>query len=115
MSVESSQSRISSRRNQSGKLRKTNPSANIKNASQVSRRKPKHNHMSASYSAVKKGSSKGRESLRNKRKRNEQWKAPESLARAGSKKKSSSPRGKGYDKKKSVSYTHLTLPTICSV
>ena len=56
--------------------------------------------MSASYSAVKKGSSKGRESLRNKRKRNEQWKAPESLARAGSKKKSNSPRGKGYDKKK---------------
>ena len=58
--------------------------------------------MSASYSAMKKASSKGRESLRNKRKGNSQWNAPENLARAGSKKKTSnSPRrGKGYDKKK---------------
>jgi hypothetical protein len=97
-----SQSRMMSRRTPSSKGGKGFPSsANLKNSSQVSRRKPKSGHMSASYSALKKKSGKGRESTRNKKKNNE-WNAPESMAKAGSKKRSSnSPsRTKGYDKKK---------------
>lgn len=97
-----SQTRMVPRRTPSAKTGKDFPSsANLKNSSQVSRRKPKSGHMSASYSALKKRSGKGRESTRNKKKNNE-WNAPDNITKGGSKKRSSnSPsRAKGYDKKK---------------
>jgi hypothetical protein len=95
-----SQSRMVPRRTPSAKTSKGFPSsANLKNSSQVSRRKPKQGHMSASYSALKKRSGK-RESTRNRKKNNE-WNAPESIAKGSKKRSSNSPsRTKGYDKKK---------------
>lgn len=96
-----SQTRVSSRRTPSVKTDKGFPSsANLKNSSQISRRKPKNGHMSASYGGVKKGSEKGKEGLRGK-KRATDWDAPESLTRGSKKRGSNSPnRGKAYDKKK---------------
>lgn len=96
-----SQSRLASRHSPPGKPGKDFPSsAHLKNASQVSRRKPKAGHMSVSYSALKKPSVRRKGGSRKKGAR--EWEAPESMARAGSRKKgSTSPgRGKAYDKKK---------------
>lgn len=58
--------------------------------------------MSASYSGMKKVSGKGGESLRVKKANAAEWEAPQSMVRAGSKKRgSNSPsRGRAYDKKK---------------
>lgn len=98
-----SQSRLNSRRTPSSKTGKDFPSsANFKNSSQVSRRKPKTGHMSASYSALKKGSVRTKGGSRSKKKGHSEWNAPEALTRGASRKKSSnSPgRSKGYDKKK---------------